>query len=217
MCSLLTQAPDTVLHLSTHPTASHVIQASLTSPHATVLHKRKLLNLLSGNFAQLAMSPSGSHLIDACWTITQGMNNYRTGIAEELVQSEADVRASLFGRIVWRNWAMDKYKTRRGDWFRLGKGGEDAVSEHQGSAGTSKTVGVANGSGGGRSAIQVRIQLCLRLQLAAPLLFPRSIAPPQSAYAQIRRCTPPFCFFLGFQKRSHPNFPIFRPGFPRTT
>ncbi|RPB18952.1 ARM repeat-containing protein [Terfezia boudieri ATCC MYA-4762] len=155
--SLLAQTPDTVLHLATNPTASHVIQASLTSPHATVLHKRKLLNLLSGNFAQLAMSPSGSHLVDACWTVTQGMNNYRTGIAEELVRSEAVVRASLFGRIVWRNWAMDKYKTRRGDWLRLGKGDEDAVSEHQGSAGIVNTAGATNRSRGGstKSAIQL--------------------------------------------------------------
>ena len=201
MCSLLAQTPDTVLHLSTHPTASHVIQASLTSPHATVLHKRKLLNLLSGNFAQLAMSPSGSHLVDACWTVTQGMNNYRTGVAEELVRSEADVRASLFGRIVWRNWAMDKYKTRRGDWLRLGKGDEDAISEHQGPSGTAN-AGAANSSGGGgstKSAIQVRICLCLRLQLAQlPPFFPAQLPAPQSAYAQIRRCAPSFCFFLRF-------------------
>jgi len=159
------------------------------------------------------MSPSGSHLVDACWTVTQGMNNYRTGIAEELIRGEADVRASLFGRIVWRNWAMDKYKTRRGDWFRLGKGDEDAVSEHQGSAGT---AGAANSSGGGgspKSAIQVRIRLCLCLQLAItaqlPFFFsPLKYPPPQSTYAQIRRCTPSFCLFLGFQ---NPDLiPIYR-------
>ncbi|KAF8436773.1 armadillo-type protein [Terfezia claveryi] len=208
--SLLAQTPDTVLHLATHPTASHVIQASLTSPHATVLHKRKLLNLLSGNFAQLAMSPSGSHLVDACWTVTQGMNNYRIGIAEELVRSEADVRASLFGRIVWRNWAMDKYKTRRGDWLRLGKGDEDAVSEHQGSAGIASTAGATNRSGEGstKSAIQVRIRFirfAIGNNCAAPFLFPRSI-PPSAIRSVVVLL--PSAFSLGFQNLG--LLPIFR-------
>lgn len=62
---------------------------------------------------------------------------------------------------------MDKYKTRRGDWFRLGKDGEEAVSEYQGSASTANTTGAVNDSRGGsaKSAIQVRIRLCLRFAM----------------------------------------------------
>jgi len=106
------------------------------------------------------------------------MNNYRTGIAEELVAREADVRASLFGRTVWRNWAMDKFKTRRGDWVKLGKAGED----YQGLAGTAPgppPSPIANGGKGEvkKSAIQLarerravqRKQLLARKLKTAPV------------------------------------------------
>lgn len=158
------------------------------------------------------------------------MNNYRTGIAEELVRREVDVRASLFGRIVWRNWAMDKYKTRRGDWFRLGKGDEEeaaaaaAAGDKQGTAGNAPAAGhiagagAANGGGGGggvmKSAIQVRLRLCLRFcndnatQRGAS--FPalshiHSPLPPHSAYAHRRRSTPSFLLLLAFQKLVFPD------------
>lgn len=156
--SLLAQTPTSMVSLSSHPITSHLVQASLTSPHASIINKRKIFNLLAGHFAQLAISPSGSHLVDACWNAAQGMNNYWQGIAQELAAGETDVRASPFGRIVWRNWAMDKFKTRRGDWVKLGKCDKSAweCNPRFTSTAPESPLALANGSVK-KSAIQVRL------------------------------------------------------------
>lgn len=119
--SLLAQAPVTIVELSQHPQGSHVVQSFLLSEYSTTPNKRKLLNLLKCAFAQLAMHPSGSHIVDAAWTATNGIMNYKQSIAAELLAAEAEIRESFFGRTVWRNWSMDKYKTRRSEWFNLAK------------------------------------------------------------------------------------------------
>lgn len=174
--SLLAQTPTTMVGLCSHPTASHLVQASLTSPHASIIHKRKIFNLLAGHFAQLAISPSGSHLVDACWDATQGMNNYRQGIAQELVARETDVRASLFGRIVWGNWAMDKFKTRRGHWVNLGKCEERAGERYPRPSGPAlgSPLELANGNVK-KSAIQVRLHLGNNYYLCNSSILPAQI------------------------------------------
>ncbi|KAF8444285.1 hypothetical protein BGX38DRAFT_1143672 [Terfezia claveryi] len=114
--------PDTVLHLATHPTASHIIPHNPSIPYFATRHSSPLGDLLSGNFAQLAMSPQWVTPRGRMLDVTQGMNNYRAGIVKELFRSEGDVRASLFGRIVWRNWAMDSTRRAGGtgsDWARV--------------------------------------------------------------------------------------------------
>lgn len=67
------------------------------------------------------MHPAGSHIVDAAWTATNGIMNYKQSIAQELLSCEGEIRESFFGRTVWRNWSMDKYKTRRNEWFTLAK------------------------------------------------------------------------------------------------
>ncbi|KAL7273820.1 Glutamate decarboxylase 2 [Rhizina undulata] len=135
--SLLSQTPSTLAALSEHTLGSHVIQAAISSNQATIPSKRKILNLLKDSFARLALSSSGSHIVDACWPATQGMMNYKQGIAEELLRAERELREGFFGRAVWRNWSMDKYKTRRNEWFILAKGDINST--------TTDTVG-ANGN-----------------------------------------------------------------------
>lgn len=119
--SIVAQIPSTVINLSQHPQGSHIIQSLLLSPYSTTSDKRKLLNLLKGSFAVLAMHPAGSHIVDAAWIATNGIMNYKQSIAQELIGSEGEIRESFFGRTVWRNWNMDKYKTRRNEWFNLVK------------------------------------------------------------------------------------------------
>lgn len=119
--SIVAQIPSAVINLSKHPQGSHVVQSLLLSPHSTTPDKRKLLNLLGGSFAVLAMHPAGSHIVDAAWIATNGIMNYKQSIAQELINSEGEIRESFFGRTVWRNWNMDKYKTRRNEWFNLAK------------------------------------------------------------------------------------------------
>lgn len=209
--SLLAQTPTTMVGLCSHPTASHLVQASLTSPHASIIHKRKIFNLLAGHFAQLAISPSGSHLVDACWNAAQGMNNYWKGIAQELVAREADVRASLFGRIVWRNWAMDTFKTRRGDWVKLGKCEEGAGECYPGFTGTApgSSLVLAN-EGVKKSAIQVRLPLNNYYYLCNSSIFPTQFYLHPTD-AELRRCASVMlvsCVPEPQFGRSHPILPI---------
>lgn len=127
--SLLAQSPDTLVALCRHQRASHVVQRLLTAPHTAVASKRKLLNQLRGRFVQLALDTVASHIVDASW---HSPMNYRQAIADELLREEAQMRGSFSGRTVWRNWQMDRYKTRRRQWFALAKeegGGEKAGTE----------------------------------------------------------------------------------------
>lgn len=78
------------------------------------------------------MSGNGSHIVDACWEATLTMNLNRKAIAEELVAKEAEIRPSFFGSRVWRNWKMDKFKTRRGEWMGMGKAAVVAKAESNG-------------------------------------------------------------------------------------
>jgi nucleolar protein 9 len=117
--SILSQSPDTIIALSKHPQASHVVQKLLNSPHATIPTKRKFLNHLKGRFTEIALDTVGSHIVDECWNSPM---NYRQSIAEELLRAEPEMRDSYSGRAVWRNWSMDKFKTRRQQWFNIEKG-----------------------------------------------------------------------------------------------
>ncbi|KAI5842485.1 glutamate decarboxylase 1 [Morchella snyderi] len=119
--SLVAQSSATLVALSQHPQGSHVVQAFLLSPHSSTPDKRKLLNQLRGAWVQLATHQSGSHIADAAWPATSGLMNYKQAITVEFLAAEAEMRESFFGRNVWRNWAMDKYKTRRNEWFGLAK------------------------------------------------------------------------------------------------
>lgn len=43
----------------------------------------------------------------------------KQGIAAELLSGESQMRESFFGRTVWRNWGMDKFKTNKKAWFAM--------------------------------------------------------------------------------------------------
>jgi nucleolar protein 9 len=96
--------------------SSHALQAALTSPNATAIFRRKMIQQFYGHVAEMALDPAASHVIDAVWTGTSGLAFIRERIAEELAEAEPSLRESHVGRAVWRNWKMDLYKRRRKDW-----------------------------------------------------------------------------------------------------
>merc|ERR1711981_908978 len=96
--------------------ASRALQAALTTPNASVITRRKIIQCYYGHIGEMALDPSASHVIDAIWTGTHGLAFIRERIAEELAENEAAMRESHVGRAVWRNWKMDMYKRRRRDW-----------------------------------------------------------------------------------------------------
>ncbi|KAK6527886.1 Nucleolar protein 9 [Arthrobotrys megalospora] len=118
--SILSCSQSTLGQLCKHHTASHAIQKSIDADATDVAYKRKLVGLISGSIADLAVHPVGSHVVDTLFGATlSGLKLQRQRIADELLASERRLRDSLHGRAVWRNWKMDMYKTRRYDWNNI--------------------------------------------------------------------------------------------------
>ncbi|KAF2272471.1 ARM repeat-containing protein [Westerdykella ornata] len=127
------------LKVARDPIASRTLQAALTSPNASIIFRRKVIQQFYGHVGDLALDPAGSHVIDAVWHGTQGLAFIRERIAEELVENEAALRESFVGRAVWRNWQMDLYKRRRGDWIKQSRhtAGNDGFQSFPDSQGNS--------------------------------------------------------------------------------
>ena len=119
--SLLAQPTDSLMSISKDPITSHVIQQALTGPTATPPFRRQLTNRFQGQLKDLALDASGSHVVDALWPATKDIFFVKERMAQELVQNELAFRDSFVGRAVWRNWSMDLYKRRRGEWIARAK------------------------------------------------------------------------------------------------
>ncbi|OJD35670.1 rrna processing protein [Diplodia corticola] len=104
------------LNVARSASASRALQGALTSPIATIIFRRKMIQQFYGHIGEMALDPSASHVIDAIWQGTHGLAFIRERIAEELAENEAALRESFVGRKVWRNWKMDLYKRHRSEW-----------------------------------------------------------------------------------------------------
>ncbi|KAH8426989.1 RNA-binding RNA processing protein NOP9 [Aspergillus melleus] len=120
--SLLAQSSETLLQLAKDPTASRVLQQSLTLPTSTPQFRRQFTTRFTSHLKDLALDSSGSHVVDSLWTATQDLYFVKERMAQELAQHEFALRDSFVGRAVWRNWSMDLYKRRRGEWAAKAKG-----------------------------------------------------------------------------------------------
>ncbi|KAF2144545.1 uncharacterized protein K452DRAFT_349637 [Aplosporella prunicola CBS 121167] len=121
-------------------TATRALQGALTSPLATIIFRRKMIQKFYGHVGELALDPSASRVVDAIWEGTHGLAFIRERIAEELAENEAALRESHVGRKVWRNWKMDLYKRRRSEW----------VSQSRNNAGSDAFVGFPDEKAEGR-------------------------------------------------------------------
>lgn len=121
--SSLTALPsDLLFQIAKDPTASRVLQAALTQPTSTPQFRRPFTTRFSGHMKELALDSSGSHVVDALWPATKDLFFVKERLAQELSQDEMALRDSFVGRAVWRNWSMDLYKRRRGEWAAKAKG-----------------------------------------------------------------------------------------------
>lgn len=130
------------LRIAFTPILSPILQTSLTAPNAPLIFRRKLIKRFYSHICSLALDPAGSHLVDAIWSGTQGLAFARERIAEELAESESRLRDSRWGRMVWRNWKMDLYRRRRGEWVRSVRSsvGNDGFLSFPGGSGDEGTV-----------------------------------------------------------------------------
>ncbi|KZF22328.1 ARM repeat-containing protein [Xylona heveae TC161] len=126
-----------------------------TSSTADTAFRRKLLPKFYTHIAPLACTSAGSHVIDSLWPGSRGLPFIRDQIAAELARDEPVLRESFFGRAVWRNWMMDMYKRRRGDWVALARAQHDpddddaSVPDNLSGAGAG-SYGRGRGGGGGQ-------------------------------------------------------------------
>ena len=155
--SLVRMGAALALTMARDSAASQVLQAALVSPNASVIFRRKMIQQFYGHVGELALDPSGSHVIDAIWHGTQGLAFIRERIAEELAENEAALRQSVAGRAVWRNWRMVLYRKHRGDWVKMSKdtaGNQRFTSFPDGSGrlDESKAKKKDNQSGSGRTS-----------------------------------------------------------------
>ena len=129
---LLALPSETLLALSLYQTTTHILQSALQPTSTNTPFRRKLINALlfpstssstqhNNPILTLALSPTGSHVLDALLLSTSTPSNLFSlteRIATSLTSSEALLRDSYSGRIVWRNWSLDLFKRRRGDWVK---------------------------------------------------------------------------------------------------
>ncbi|KAL4754001.1 hypothetical protein BDW72DRAFT_201004 [Aspergillus terricola var. indicus] len=120
--SLLALSPEVLLGICKDPTASRVVQQALTSPASTPQFRRQFTTRFISHLNELALDSSGSHVVDSLWPATKDIYFIKERMAQELAHNELALRDSFVGRAVWRNWAMDLYKRRRGEWAAKAKG-----------------------------------------------------------------------------------------------
>ncbi|KAI9724611.1 MAG: Nucleolar protein 9 [Chrysothrix sp. TS-e1954] len=119
LASLTPLPSPTILHIAHSTALSPLLQAALTCPAADLITRRKLITRLYGSIASLALTPGGSRLVDSIHAGTAGMAFARERVAEELAEAEDSLRENQYARKVWRNWRMDLYKRRYGEWVRM--------------------------------------------------------------------------------------------------
>lgn len=119
--SLIALDADTLFSMSKDPVVSRTLQAAITSRTASIINVRKIVQHFYGHMGEMALDKAASHVVDCIWEGTHGLAFIRERIAEELAENEASLRESPCGRAVWKNWKMDMYKRRRGDWVRQSK------------------------------------------------------------------------------------------------
>ncbi|KAJ5717533.1 Nucleolar protein 9 [Penicillium malachiteum] len=120
--SLLAQSPEMIIKLAKVATSSHVLQQALTSKTSKPQFRRQFTARFQGHMVELAQDNSGSHVVDCLWEATKDIFFVKERMAQELAAEEMVLRDSFIGRAVWRNWSMDLYKRRRGEWTGRAKG-----------------------------------------------------------------------------------------------
>ncbi|KEQ92061.1 hypothetical protein AUEXF2481DRAFT_101045 [Aureobasidium subglaciale EXF-2481] len=119
--SLAALPPSTLQKMACDTMICRTLQAAMTSQNASIISRRKLIQQFFGHIGEMALDRCASRVVDAIWEGTHGLAFIRERIAEELNENEAALRDNPCGRAVWKNWKMDLYKRRRGDWVKQSK------------------------------------------------------------------------------------------------
>jgi nucleolar protein 9 len=141
--SLLALPKETLLDYAKQPASAQLMESFLIHRSTSPVSRKLLINQLFGSFADLACDARSSRLVDICWQATGPIKLYKDRVAHELVEAADQVRTNFYGRIVWRNWHLDLFKNKRGDWQSLVKqegAKAQAMSKLQGTQATQERV-----------------------------------------------------------------------------
>lgn len=119
--SLIALPTDSLTRMAEDFIVTRTLQQALTTKNASIIERRKLVQRFYGHIGDMALDKSASHVVDCIWEGTHGLAFIRERIAEELAENEAALRESASGRAVWKNWKMDLYKRKRGEWVYQSK------------------------------------------------------------------------------------------------
>ncbi|RVE61649.1 hypothetical protein OJAV_G00172700 [Oryzias javanicus] len=118
LSSLRTLTPADLFTLASHAAGSHVLQALITT--ASDKGRGKILKRLEGQYSPMACSRLGSRVLEAVWS--SASVSQRQSIAQELVQSESQLRSDQFARHVWAKFALSHFLHRRAHWQEIQTG-----------------------------------------------------------------------------------------------
>ena len=121
-----------LLALCRDRSGTYIIQIALTSPQSPPAFLRQFCRCIEPHAVEIATDPIGSHVVDALWTATSrstGLHFIKESIASNLASAESQLRESIPGRMIWRNWALDLYRRRPREWQALAKGGDNVDRE----------------------------------------------------------------------------------------
>lgn len=121
--NFLAMAPERLQQMCFHGVFSRVVEESFKvlpdEPKNITVSRKRFLNLFQGQIVNLACNAYGSHLVDKLWDFTIFLPMYKDRVAMELYGESKKVKESTYGRLVWKNWAMELFVRKKYDWKAL--------------------------------------------------------------------------------------------------
>ncbi|AQZ12980.1 NOP9 (YJL010C) [Zygosaccharomyces parabailii] len=117
--SMLALPEERLLQMCYHGVFSHVVEHVLKPTLIDTIKRKLLLNVLCKDVVNMSCNAYGSHIVDKLWDFTAKLTLYKERIANALNKEAEKVKNSSYGRQVWKNWHMEQYLRRRGDWKTL--------------------------------------------------------------------------------------------------
>ncbi|XP_010271077.1 PREDICTED: pumilio homolog 23 isoform X2 [Nelumbo nucifera] len=141
--SIISMEADHVLEVAKDAGGGRVLESFLGSD-ASAKHKRKLLVKLKGQFRELSMHPSGSFIVEKCFT-TSNVSLKET-IASELLAVRVQLSKTKQGPHLLRKLDIDGFATRPDQWRLRQASKQTAYKEFYAEFGSDKTGSPVNSS-----------------------------------------------------------------------
>ncbi|XP_062205360.1 pumilio homolog 23-like [Phragmites australis] len=113
VASLLAMEDDQILQISKDSGGSRVLEAFLCSS-ATAKRKFKVFGKLQGHYGEIAMSPSGSFLVEKCFTASNF--SHKEAIVVELLVVQYELSKTRHGFHLLKKLDVDRYARRPEQW-----------------------------------------------------------------------------------------------------